>query len=143
MTRSVDHQDQRSFIGSQGQSSVFGTSTQGTAINTTVSQVHGGVVTARMHLNKNTTLELIDTTSNQSARKHMSPFSVKAAERRKFCEERGKAVQEQILKKYDIAPFNAPQTAGLIGDSQDSSSRVHSSRKRSSISMTPANLKSS
>lgn len=35
-----------------------------------------GMVTARMHLNNNTTLELIDTAtaSNQSVRKHMSPF---------------------------------------------------------------------
>ena len=47
MTRSVDHQDHRSFIGSQGQSSIFGSKNK-------------GIVTATMHLNKNTTLELID-----------------------------------------------------------------------------------
>jgi len=73
MTRSVDHQDQRSFIGSQGQSSIFGSN-------------GNGVVTARMHLNKNTTLELIDTDKEKklqnSARKNISPFSVKAKERK-------------------------------------------------------------
>ena len=39
-----------------------------------------GIVTARMHLNNNTTLELIDTAtaSNQSVRRHMSPFTQRA-----------------------------------------------------------------
>ena len=76
MTRSVDHQDaQRSFVGSAGNSSsVFGSKPQ---------------VTARMHLNKNTTLELIDNSSqSMQVRKHLSPFSIKQ-QRKKFVEERG------------------------------------------------------
>lgn len=92
MTRSVDHQDQRSFIGSQGQSSIFGSK--------------GAMVSTRMHLNKNTTLELIDSSQkkDQSSARKMSPFSVKA-QRKKFVEERGQAIQAQILKQYSIEPF--------------------------------------
>lgn len=66
------------------------------------------MVTARMHLNNNTTLELIDTAnaSNQSVRKQTSPFSHKA-KRKKFVEERGQAVAAQILQQYNIEPSKA------------------------------------
>lgn len=65
-----------------------------------------------MHLNKNTTLELIDTDKEKqlqsSARKHISPFSVKAQERKRFVEERSQKAQAEILQKYQIEPFNSP-----------------------------------
>ena len=49
--------DARNGIGSQGgNSSVFGSTNP------------GGIVTARMHLNKNTTLELIDTVNQGKLR---------------------------------------------------------------------------
>ena len=60
LTRSVDQTmgvDARNGIGSQGNNS--------SAFNSTNP---GGIVTARMHLNKNTTLELIDTVNQGKVR---------------------------------------------------------------------------
>ena len=113
MTRSVDHQDQRSFIGSQGQSSIFGSKA-------------GGVVTARMHLNKNTTLELVETPQKAMERKHASPFSNRAA-RRQLVEERGARIQEKILQEYGVDPFHPPplKTAAPSG-------RLHSEQQNNS-----------
>ena len=118
MTRSVDHQDQRSFIGSQGQSSIFGSKA-------------GGVVTARMHLNKHTTLELMETPQKIMERKHVSPFSNRAA-RRQMVEERGARIQEKILQEYGVDPFHPPplKTAAPSGrlhtEEQNNSSRRQS-----------------
>lgn len=118
MTRSVDHQDQRSFIGSQGQSSIFGSKA-------------GGVVTARMHLNKNTTLELMETPQKIIERKHISPFANRAA-RRQLVEERGAKIQEKILQEYGVDPFHPPPlktavpSGRLLTDEQASSSRRQS-----------------
>ena len=97
-----------------------------------------------MHLNKNTTLELIDTTNQShqsSARKQMSPFSVKQ-QRKKFVEERGQAIQQQILQQYSIEPFHGQTTAfpphsktpGGIAD--DVSSSRDNSRNRLGV-VTP------
>ena len=72
MTRSVDLQDQkRSHLTNQN----GGTNT----------------VTARMQLNKNTTLELIDA-QHQPALKGPNPFQVKT-QRQRYVEERGNAIQ--------------------------------------------------
>lgn len=80
LTRSVDLKDSRSHVFGQN-ASVSG---------------QPGVVTARMHLNRNTTLELIDSVSKQQKSQWMhqsgvSPFSVSKAaqQRKKFVEERG------------------------------------------------------
>ena len=65
MTRSVDQETkQNSIIGSQGHNSIFGSK--------------AGDTTARMHLNHNTTLELIDNVPRKfTPRSKMSPFSMK------------------------------------------------------------------
>lgn len=69
-----------------------------------------------MHLNKNTTLELIDNSSqSMSVRKHLSPFSVKQ-QRKKFVEERGQVIQAQILQQYKIEPYKPP--ANMSGQHQ-------------------------
>ena len=76
LNRSVDFKDSRNQAGGTAQT---------------------GIVTARMHLNYNTTLELIDSVAkHQHSSNHsqwhggVSPFSVsKTAQRKKFVEERG------------------------------------------------------
>ena len=101
-----------------------------------------------MHLNKNTTLELIDSDAqnqlNQaSARKNMSPFSVKAQDRKRFVEERSQKVQERILQQYQIEPFNPSPTrlpkaitpGSMILDETNSS--VGQSRARIQVNQTP------
>ena len=78
MTRSVDVPD-RDIIGSQGHNSIFGTNK----------------ITARMHVNNNTVLELCDPTvpKFQPRDKKLSPFVLKA-QRKQFVQEREAEIQK-------------------------------------------------
>ena len=113
MTRSVDHSGmQGSFMNSiDKQSSMLGSNV--------------GMVTARMHLNKNTTLELMESNPiNQSSRKQqLSPFTVKA-QRQRMNEDRKEAIQAQILQQYSIEPFKSPQRTTML-DNNAADSRTN------------------
>ena len=133
MTRSVDMKDRGSLIQSFGSNLL--NSARGNPVN------DNSVVTARMRLNNNTTLELIDNTTpsmqsirNQSKGKQGAPFVQTKAQRKKFNEERARRVQDEILQKYAIEPFeqrkNESSTLLQYTESKNGGIEMHSARYR-------------
>ena len=89
MTRSVDahNTEGRDFLGAQAHNSIFGVPK----------------VTAKLNINNNTTLELVDPSipKFKPKNKQLSPFVLKA-QRKQFVEERSVRIGKEVLQNYKI-----------------------------------------
>jgi len=115
MTRSVDHNNMegRDFLGAQAHNSIFG-------VNRAV---------AKMNINNNTTLELVDPSvpKFKPKNKQLSPFVMKK-QRQQFVEERSVRIGKEVLHNYKIDQ-NGSQMLERLKDKSDKTPKQ--SRKES------------